>query len=145
MAGQRQTGGAGRGGNGVGGGGGGKKPPTPKKPSMTREEAKGKHPAGKGLPNKGAGAKIYDFKTGKQVKVPAPAKRTLASDIKKVSKSPKAKAAGGVAIVGAGYAKLRANDKAQQQKMITIKNQWEKSAAKKAGMTLNDYIKKYGK
>jgi hypothetical protein len=78
-------------------------------------------------------------------KAPAPAKRTLASDAKKVAKSPKTKAAGTAVAVGAGYAKLRANDKARQQKMITIKNQWEKSAAKKAGMTLNEYIKKYGK
>ena len=75
----------------------------------------------------------------------APVKRTLASDAKKVAKSPKTKAAGTAVAVGAGYAKLRANDKVRQQKMITIKNQWEKSAAKKAGMTLNDYIKKYGK
>jgi hypothetical protein len=78
-------------------------------------------------------------------KPPAPAKRTLAADTKKVVKSPKTKAAGTAVAVGLGYSKLRANDKAQQQKMINLRNQWNKSAAKKAGMTLNDYIKKYGK
>jgi hypothetical protein len=134
-------GGFGRGSSGSSGGGGGK----PKKPKVTKEDAMKKHPAGKGLPNQGAKAKVYDFRTGKEVKPSAPVKRTLASDAKKVAKSPRTKAAGGAVAVGAGYAKLRANDKARQQKMITIKNQWEKSAAKKSGMTLNEYIKKYGK
>lgn len=136
-------GGFGRGSSGSGGGGGGGR--KPKKPSMSKQDAMKKHPAGKGLPNQGAKAKVYDFRTGQEVKPSAPVKRTLASDAKKVAKSPKTKAAGGAVAVGAGYAKLRANDKARQQKMITIKNQWEKSAAKKSGMTLNEYIKKYGK
>lgn len=67
-------GGFGRGSSGSGGGGGGKKPVKPKKPSMTREEAKGKHPAGKALPNKGKNADVIDIKTKAKIKNPKPVK-----------------------------------------------------------------------
>jgi hypothetical protein len=153
-------GGLGRGSSGSGGGGGKKPPVKPitniktKKP-LSKVEMKKREDAAK----KAAAAKAAKIPADRMQYGPvqkwgmnptkpapkAPVKRTLASDAKKVAKSSKTKAAGTAVAVGAGYAKLRANDKARQQKMITIKNQWEKSAAKKSGMTLNEYIKKYGK
>jgi hypothetical protein len=156
-------GGFGRGSSGSGAGGGGGKPkPKPvtdiktKKPLTAAQEKKRIADAKKATTAKAAKIPADRMQYGPvqkwgmnptkpAPKAPAPAKRTLASDAKKVAKSPRTKAAGGAVAVGAGYAKLRANDKARQQKMITIKNQWEKSAAKKSGMTLNEYIKKYGK
>ena len=98
-------GGFGRGSSGSGGGGRGGKP---KKPKVTKEDAMKKHPAGKGLPNQGAKAKVYDFRTGKEVEPSAPVKRTLASDTKRVIKSPKTKVAGasvGTAVAAAGTIK----------------------------------------
>ena len=98
-------GGIGRGSSGSGGGGRGGKP---KKPKVTKEDAMKKHPAGKGLPNQGAKAKVYDFRTGQEVKPSAPVKRTLASDTKRVIKSPKTKVAGasvGTAVAAAGTIK----------------------------------------
>lgn len=98
-------GGLGRGSSGSGGGGRGGKP---KKPKVTKEDAMKKHPAGKGLPNQGAKAKVYDFRTGNEVKPSAPVKRTLASDTKRVIKSPKTKVAGasvGTAVAAAGTIK----------------------------------------
>jgi hypothetical protein len=98
-------GGFGRGSSGSGGGGRGGKP---KKPKVTKEDAMKKHPAGKGLPNQGAKAKVYDFRTGQEVKPSAPVKRTLASDTKRVIKSPKTKVAGasvGTAVAAAGTIK----------------------------------------
>ena len=98
-------GGFGRGSSGSGGGGRGGKP---KKPKVTKEDAMKKHPAGKGLPNQGAKAKVYDFRTGNEVKPSAPVKRTLASDTKRVIKSPKTKVAGasvGTAVAAAGTIK----------------------------------------
>ena len=98
-------GGIGRGSSGSGGGGRGGKP---KKPKVTKEDAMKKHPAGKGLPNQGAKAKVYDFRTGNEVKPSAPVKRTLASDTKRVIKSPKTKVAGasvGTAVAAAGTIK----------------------------------------
>lgn len=65
-------GGFGRGSSGSGGGGGGKR--KPKKPKVTKEDAMKKHPAGKGLPNQGAKAKVYDIKTKGEVKNPKPVK-----------------------------------------------------------------------
>jgi len=99
-------GGFGRGSSGSGGGGGGKR--KPKKPSVSKQDAMKKHPAGKGLPNQGAKAKVYDFRTGQEVKPSAPVKRTLASDTKRVIKSPKTKVAGasvGTAVAAAGTIK----------------------------------------
>jgi hypothetical protein len=63
-------GGFGRGSSGSGGGGGGK----PKKPKVTKEDAMKKHPAGKGLPNQGAKAKVIDIRTKAEVKKPKPVK-----------------------------------------------------------------------
>jgi hypothetical protein len=64
-------GGIGRGSSGSGGGGRGGKP---KKPKVTKEDAMKKHPAGKGLPNQGAKAKVYDIRTGAEAKNPKPVK-----------------------------------------------------------------------
>jgi hypothetical protein len=61
-------GGFGRGSSGSGGGGG------KRKPKVTKEDAMKKHPAGKGLPNQGAKAKVYDIKTGQPAKNPKPVK-----------------------------------------------------------------------
>jgi hypothetical protein len=77
MAGKKPEGGGwGRGSSGnPSGGGGRKKLPKPKpKPKVTKEDAMKKHPAGKGLPNQGAKAKVYDIKTGSQIKNPKPVK-----------------------------------------------------------------------
>ena len=96
-------GGFGRGSSGSGGSGGGK----PKKPKVTKEDAMKKHPAGKGLPNQGAKAKVIDIRT-RQERAKAPVKRTLASDTKRVIKSPKTKVAGasvGTAVAAAGTIK----------------------------------------
>jgi hypothetical protein len=65
-------GGFGRGSSGSGGGGGGKR--KPKKPSVSKQDAMKKHPAGKGLPNQGAKAKVIDIKTKAEVKKPKPVK-----------------------------------------------------------------------
>jgi hypothetical protein len=77
MAGKKPEGGGfGRGSSGnPSGGGGRKKLPKPKpKPKVTKEDAMKKHPAGKGLPNQGAKAKVYDIKTKGEVKNPKPVK-----------------------------------------------------------------------
>jgi hypothetical protein len=63
-----------RGGSGAGRAGKPKKPVKPKKPSTSKADAMRKHPAGKGLPNQGAKAKVYDIKTGAEAKNPKPVK-----------------------------------------------------------------------
>jgi hypothetical protein len=162
MAGKKPEGGGfGRGSNGKRGGGGGKpikpvkqitdlkskKPLTAAQLKQRKAEAKKKAEA---IPeNRREYGPVQKFG---MLPPKTPTKPTVKSTIKKGAttikngaKSPKT----GYTVAGvgvtAGYAKLRANDKAQQQKMINIKKQWEKSAARRAGMTLNDYIKKYGK
>jgi hypothetical protein len=88
-------GGFGRGSSGSGGGGGGKR--KPKKPSISKQDAMKKHPAGKGLPNQGAKAKVIDIKTKTEVKKPKPVKPPQ----KPLNLTTRGKAA---AVVGTGVA-----------------------------------------
>ena len=123
-------------GKGSGGGmrGGGKKPPIkppvkPTKPKLTKEDAMKKHPAGKGLPNQGAKAKVYDIRTGAEAKNPKPVKpvRPAKPAQKPLNLTTRGKAVATAGTVAAGVGTVKGMKKAGEMNAARIRKNKAKS------------------